>query len=462
MKQLLRLQLIICLLLLNKSAFSQQIIWEKGFEHSPGADVFLPLTKINDTTVIAGGSTSRYRSFYVKYHINGQEVWNRTGRQFITGEQDICPFTNGYFYTGAVPNRAVNQGSSVMLQRLNMQGDTIWTKVYAGFLNDEAYRMQVAGDNIYITGVGINRNRISYTLHKTDTLGVLIWRKFYYPITWFGSSYPCDLLVRPSGNLIISGISQAANQYFRLHLLEVNTNGDSLRSATISLRNVAANEMHYRAYNNFSLTSDGKYIASGTIDSAGHQLGYVVKIDTSLSLIWSTIIRPTAPQKRMQTSKVKELPNGNFALLATDNSQLTNNIHVYTISPAGKLQNRTSFSSTYCSNLRILDWVLLNDGGSIVSGRCFSRDETYIARIRVLPTGIAESVSINDLNLGDAYPNPTQDEITIPYSLPRKFRTATLLINEVVTGHQIKTYDLKSNKFQERINISLNDFSVVV
>jgi hypothetical protein len=61
--------------------------------------------------------------------------------------------------------------------------------------------------------------------------------------------------------------------------------------------------------------------------------------------------------------------------------------------------------------------------------------------------------------LGQSYPNPTQGEAVIPYNLPKGTKTATLTINDVITGKIVKSYKLPVEQNQGALNVDLRNLN---
>jgi hypothetical protein len=184
-------------------------------------------------------------------------------------------------------------------------------------------------------------------------------------------------------------------------------------------------------------------------------MGYVAKIDTQFNVVWSRIIRSTT-SSRLQTTKVREMPNGNFALLYFDVSN-SGNFYVCTLSPFGQVLGRVMYTSMLCTGSTILDWDLLHDGTGIAIGRCYSNGEAFITRFGSIPTGTTEDLVSAKAFLGQVYPNPAASEAIINYTLSKACRKASIIIKELATSKELKTFTL--NKGNTSLKIDLSNLS---
>lgn len=106
----------------------------------------------------------------------------------------------------------------------------------------------------------------------------------------------------------------------------------------------------------------------------------------------------------------------------------------------------------------------------MIGGRCgnFNPDNYgfYVAKVKILglplplpPVNISGTNEelISGIGLGQSYPNPTAAEAIIPYKLPKNYRQASIIIREIATGREIKSYELKRN--ESILKLDLRNFS---
>jgi hypothetical protein len=169
---------------------------------------------------------------------------------------------SGYVIAGI--NSSVSAGGKdVWLVKIDAQGDTVWTKVYGGSLEDVGYGVNVCSDSGYIVTGYINGTG-QWTagdlwLLKTDVSGDTMWTKIYGSA---GEDFAFDAFPTADGGYIMGGETGFGAGLKDVWLIKTNAIGDTVWTKT------------YGGTNNdvclaLSLTADGGYILAGYTFSFG-------------------------------------------------------------------------------------------------------------------------------------------------------------------------------------------------
>jgi len=165
-------------------------LWTKTYDGNL-CDVDVSVQQTNDGGFIIAGNAIKYiagdihRDFYlIKTDIDGNSVWTKTiGRPF----DNICHSVqqtsdSGYIIVGGSATSYLGY-SDVYLVKTNPMGDTLWTKIYSGSVDDVGYYVQQTHDGGYIiTGTSCcygGGGERAINLIRTNNAGDLIWTNIY-------------------------------------------------------------------------------------------------------------------------------------------------------------------------------------------------------------------------------------------------------------------------------------------
>ncbi|MFC2137232.1 cadherin domain-containing protein [Bacteroidota bacterium] len=172
------------------------------------------------------------------------------------------------------------------LLKLNINGDTLWTKCFGGNRDDMTNSVIETSDGNYlmvgashsVDGDLQNNNGIQdLWIYKTDTSGQLLWSKNYGGTDRDGAS---EIAALDDGNYIVVGTTlsndldvHGAYGSENIWILKINLQGDTLWTKAIS------NTRGYFVMN----TSDSNILIAGQ----SNYDYYIVKLDYSGDIIWS-------------------------------------------------------------------------------------------------------------------------------------------------------------------------------
>jgi len=152
---------------------------------------------------VIGTSNSSSDVYLIRTNINGDTLWTRAINHSQTEAAQAIQQTSdsGFIVAGYSVNNSTFQTNTFLI-KTNLNGDTLWTKLYGGSLSSVAYSVQETMDSGFII-CGVIAAGI-YLL-KTDMNGDSLWSRI------FSVSVSCSgYFVRQTkdNGFIISGVSQ--------------------------------------------------------------------------------------------------------------------------------------------------------------------------------------------------------------------------------------------------------------
>ncbi|RYE14821.1 MAG: hypothetical protein EOP51_27600 [Sphingobacteriales bacterium] len=365
-----------------------------------------------------------------------------------------------------MPRNQAGNFRDTYLQQFNENGDTTntWAQTYTEQGWDYPTEM-VLLDNGDVLIAGLQLSPHYFTLRRTDSLGNTFWYKKYANTS---STYGTRMIQNRSGNLVLLGMTRPQPTPWHPFLMEVNLNGDSLRSNQVVLQNLSVQEATNRVFNNLIQTSDGGYAFGGVFPNSG----YIAKADSLFNLLWYYEILPRqAPSQEHVTTKIIELQDSTLLFMSKDNDPVSNAFYITRLSKYGDSISTTTIQSQVCPNGNMLpyNWQFLADSSIVICGWCVSNHQAYIGRWGnlnfPLPMGFEEAPIVSapevlvphKASLGQSYPNPTTASATIPYTLPKGVQSATIELRELVTGRTIGRYALPAKEGAAELPVSLSN-----
>lgn len=185
---------------------------------------------------------------------------------------------NGYIITGYTDTSS--NSSDVFLIKTDINGDTLWTKVYSQPNNDMGNSVQQTSDGGYIiTGwTDSYSNSYDILLIKTDDNGNPIWTKTY------GGNYGdvgTSVQQTSDEGYIITGTTHSSSYNTDISLIKTNSFGDTLWTRTYD------NSNSDEGYSVKQTTDEGYIITGQTTSTDGDTDLVLVKTDELGETIWS-------------------------------------------------------------------------------------------------------------------------------------------------------------------------------
>ena len=199
--------------------------WDRGYSVQQTTDNGYIIT--GNTRSFGAGD---YNVYLIKTLMNGDTLWTKTygGLDTDYGYSVQQTTDNGYIIAGYTKSFGAG-GYDVYLIKTDMIGNTLWTKTYGGVDDERAWLVQQTTDNGYIIagetesfGVG----REDAWLIKTDMNGDTLWTKVYG-----GTTYDYAKSVQQTtdnGYIVVGETKSFGAGGYDLWLLKTDANGDTL------------------------------------------------------------------------------------------------------------------------------------------------------------------------------------------------------------------------------------------
>jgi hypothetical protein len=282
-------------------------------------DVGYSVQQTNDSGYIVAGSTNsfgagEYDVYLIKTNANGDSLWTRTFGG--TGSEEgysVRQTTDGGYIIAGYTNSFGAGGPDVYLIKTNANGNLLWSKTYGGTEIDEGYSVQQTADGGYIIAgytYSFGAGSDAFYLIKTDVNGDSIWTR-----TFAGIYYQYGNCVQQTadGGYIIAGDTYsfgAGND--DVYLIKTDANGNLIWSKTYGgTENDVGSSVQQ--------TTDGGYIISGTTNSFGASNGdaYLIRTNASGDTLWTKTFGGTGEEAGLS---VQQTPDGGYVAIGHTNS----------------------------------------------------------------------------------------------------------------------------------------------
>lgn len=232
--------------------------------------------------------------YLMKMDVNGDTIWTRTygGIHHDLGYSVQQTPDSGYIIAGGT--ESFDSGGDVYLIRTDANGNMLWTKTYGGDNDDCAYSLQTTSDGGYIIAgstCSFGSGGDDVYLIKTDAKGDTLWTRTY-------GGTDCDVgfsvhRTLDDGCIIVGWTESFGADGSRTYLIKTDTNGDTIWT-----------KIYQGIGYSVQQTSDGGYIVAG--DYAGNV--YLMKTDPNGDTLW------TGTYGRGQSRSVRQTYDGGYIL----------------------------------------------------------------------------------------------------------------------------------------------------
>ena len=390
--------------------------------------LFQILNKTRDEHLIVSGvkdvSSIQVASIIAKFDTAGNLIWQRPGRNMYVGEHDFKSTPDGrYLFAGNVRTNQPSNARDTYLQEFDENGDTTWAQTFIEPSADYPTEMLFAENGeVLIAGLQLSPHYL--TLRRTDSLGNTIWYKKY---TTNDNMSGTRMIRNRNNNLVLLSSVIVPGVYpFHSYLMEVDQNGDSLRSKLLIIQDSVGWEATNRIFNNIIQTSDGGYAFGGRFTNNG----FIAKTDSAFNLLWYYEMPPQqAPTQLHQTFKLIELQDSTLLFLSKDNDPVSDAFYINRLTKDGDSISTTAIQSQVCpnGNMQPYNWQFLADSSIVICGWCVSNNQAYIGRWGnlnyPLPMGFfADTTDTTTVSAPQAllqqpqvklYPNPAKGQVRV-------------------------------------------------
>ncbi len=241
---------------------------------------------IAGTTASSGAGSSDF--WLVKMDVNGDTVWTKTyGGNTVDGSLSLLPVSNdtGYVIVGYTKSFGMG-GYDLWLIRTDVNGDTLWTRTYGGSSDDKGRGVLATNDGGYLiigTTESFGAGGVDIWIVRTDTNGDTLWTQTYGGME--DESGDAVQLCADGGFILAGSTESFGSGLSDFWLVRTDVNGDTLWTRTYG----GSNDDVCRSAQS---TVDGGYILAGSTQSfgAGGFDLWLVKTDDNGDTLWTRTI----------------------------------------------------------------------------------------------------------------------------------------------------------------------------
>lgn len=191
----------------------------------------------------------------VKVNAQGEEEWTRTyGGEISETGVAIAPYKSGYALTGFMDNVDNSVGKDILLYRLNLQGDTLWTKAIGGTLSEEAEDLAISQDDKIVIAGHANTDSLRAYIAKFDENGDKVWD---LRVKKGEEDLFKSLVALPNGHVVAAGLSSIDAINVDLLIAEIDENGNLLWANTRGSKDL------YESAEGLAATPDNGFLLAG-------------------------------------------------------------------------------------------------------------------------------------------------------------------------------------------------------
>lgn len=207
-------------------------------------------------------------------------------------------------------------GTDIYAVRIDVNGDTIWTATYGGSGSEEGRCVTLMSDSGfafagYTNSYGAGGN--DFYLVRTDKNGDTLWTKTYGT----SANEECTGLDTTfDGGFLLAGHTLPSGSNYDAYVVRTDSDGDTIWTATYSGSGVSYERIRHA----IALTSDSQFVCCGdtgitqTAPSNRMLKGWIFKIDTSGTLIWSNSMGSGAGEPYEVFQYIDQCFDGGFIL----------------------------------------------------------------------------------------------------------------------------------------------------
>ena len=435
----------LAVLILVQQALAQppEVEWFRTFGLD-SADIAYSVQQTMDGGYIYAGQTGP-SSWYgtdallVKTDSIGIMDWYRLygGEEVDNAKSVLQTSDGGYIIAGRTASFGVGSNDMYVV-KTDSQGDTLWTRTYGGVSSDAAESVIQTSDGGYAIAGDF---RLSYMdlfemyLVKIDILGDTLWTR-----TYGGSNDRKAYCVRQTrdGGFVLVGFNGGGSDS-DIYLVKTDSLGNLQWSGTYG-------GTGYETAQSVLQSADGGYIVVGTTTSFGINWNdiYVIKTDTLGDTLWT---RTYGGDGFEYAYEVQQTNDGGYIIAGCTESFCSGGYDLYLlkINTIGDTIWTLVYGGENSESGRSI--ALTSDGGYIIAGEysIYLPPYDYLTDALLVKTGPDTAVSgapviqwvsqPKDFILHPAYPNPFNPTTTISFDLPIKIHVSIYIYN--VLGQRV-------------------------
>jgi len=338
------------------------LVYSQGWKKNIGPGFGYSAQQTSDGGFILTGSLYNANNTsnlaLIKTNINGDSLWTRLyGDTNESSGYYVTQTNDGGFFAGG--NIAGLTQSSIFLVKTDYNGDSLWTKKYSGIIGKS---FQQTNDGGYVVAGYKYTNHSQgndFIILKTDSNGDTIWTKTYDENI---DDYAHSIKQTNDGGYIITGTTKPTNTNYDIYVLKTDSFGNTEWSKTFG---GYTQEQGYSIIQN----GDGSYILLGYTNeyqgtSSGYEQILLIKMDNVGDTLWTNkfnLHTPNYGYEIIQTSNGEYVITGSFRTASNAEKIYL----VKTNSFGDTLWTKTYGDGFSCEGHSVKE---TNDGGYIVTG----------------------------------------------------------------------------------------------
>jgi hypothetical protein len=250
----------------------------------------------------------------IKTNADGDTMWTfRYGGPKLEGGNNVIQTTDGgYMVSGHTEDFGADDCDAFMM-KLDKGGRYEWLKVYGGEFDDVCAATLEMPDGYIFTGVtasygngGIDGNRHVYFV-RTNGNGDTTWTRYY---AGRGIDYSYSIAAMPKGGFLAAGYSTSFGSQEQGWLLRLKDNGDTLWTRRYP------NGGNTRLYKVLPATDNGYIVAGYTSTCVSCNLqGLIIKLDADGKEVWQKTV--SNDNDMIIFHDVAQLSNGDLMFAGT-------------------------------------------------------------------------------------------------------------------------------------------------
>lgn len=207
-------------------------LWTKHHGRGQGIEAGISMQETSDGGYIIVGTTDYVfptpgEVLLIKTNMDGDTLWTRI---FDFGDYGACVQQSddgGYIITGASSTNYGTQKMDVFLIKTDESGNMLWSRTYGGEKSEEGKSVIQTSDGGYVvTGTVFNGTECTFFM-KTDAVGDTLWTKMYEG----GQGY--SVLQTPDGGYIIAGNTAFnSTSLYDIMILKADSDGHIMWTST--------------------------------------------------------------------------------------------------------------------------------------------------------------------------------------------------------------------------------------
>jgi hypothetical protein len=444
--------IIIFILILHLSGLSTAIA-QNSFLKTYGGNLdedMHTMIRAHDGGFIMAGSTESFGQldggildgYLVKTDDDGNPLWSLTigietvvDIQWITATQD-----SAYVICGGASDN--NGSSSILLAKVDEQGDMLWQKLIQKGEEASGHCVQQLNDGGFILAAETtNSSDLNFLLVKTDSDGIVEWSK---EIGGPESEIPYYVFETADGGFLVSGISRYGLYWSHIYTVKTDSTG------------LVEWQKSYDTFPYFSkcsiakvlATEDGGYlIAGGSTHNEPLSDIILLKIDSAGNIQWT---KAYGGNDAEYCGSIIQNTEGQYVVCGKSASSAGTGYYdalMMMVDEQGQLIKSSVFGSVNADD-DFTSIVAMENGGYMVAGNTFSFHESYDGDFMLIQTDqnfngpscdtLAPQITETDLSFGDTTELTQTDVIAtaIPVSAFIGSGVNDSVICDVATGAQ--------------------------